>query len=283
MGNNSSRNIRAYGWTRDKPDERDLESLFAFHKSHVNISSVDMREKSPPVYDQGNLGSCTANGIGFCYQYDEMKQDNYNNFVPSRLFIYYNEREKEGTVKTDSGASVRDGIKCINILGVCDETLWPYDIAKFTVKPSQICYDEGKKAHAVKYHRVKHTLEQLKLALVHGYPVVFGFDVYESFESEEVAKTGIMPYPKPTEKMLGGHCVALVGYDDSKEMFIVRNSWGSEWGDKGYFYMPYSYATSKHASDFWTVTSVTDPHFPETQVCESDDISGGVRSISTQT
>lgn len=246
-----------YGWVRDKPDERDYRKTFNHFMDTPN--TVDLRNKCPSVYDQGKLGSCTANGIGFLYHFDELKQNTKSIFMPSRLFIYYNEREMEGTVNQDSGAEVRDGIKSICKQGVCHETLWPYDISKFTEKPTEECYEEGKKCHSIKYSRVEQSLHQMKAALNSGFPVTFGFLVYESFESQEVADTGIMPFPKPDEKVLGGHCVAAVGYDDERRVFIVRNSWGDSWGDKGYFYMPYDFLLSgSQASDFWIVESVTD-------------------------
>jgi C1A family cysteine protease len=249
----------SYGWKRDSPDERDHYHTFSYD-TH-SVPNVDLRQKCSPVYDQGKLGSCTANGIAFLYQYDEYRQSNTNMFMPSRLYIYYNEREMEGTVNQDAGAEIRDGIKSINKLGVCDELLWPYDISKFTNKPSVNCYNEGKKCKTVEYKRIEQSLFQLKKALESGFPVTFGFMVYESFESEEVANTGIMPYPKKDEKILGGHCVAAVGYNDEDETFIVRNSWGNEWGDSGYFYMPYKFlVNSSMASDFWIVKSVTDPN-----------------------
>ena len=253
---------RTYGWSRDTPDERDHHVRFT--RDHANyidgIPNVDLTSKCPPVYDQGKLGSCVENGVAFAYQYDEMKQKNTDVFMPSRLYVYYNVRSKMGTIDEDSGSTVRDGVKSVNKLGVCEEKDWPYDISKFTDKPTDECYVEGKKAHTLSYKRVEQSLEQLQLALSNDHPVVFGFKVYESFESPEVAKTGIMPYPKPDEKVLGGHCVALVGFDNETKRFKVRNSWGSEWGDNGYFYMPYNFALNgSQASDFWVINKVTNP------------------------
>jgi len=253
---------RVYGWYRDTPDERDQTIMFGRNRAEYlnNIPDTDLTSKCPPVYDQGNLGSCVENGVTFAYQYDEMKQKNEDIFTPSRLYVYYNVRDKMGTIDEDSGSSVRDGVKSVNKLGVCNETKWPYDTSKFTNKPSEECYEEGKLAHTLSYKRVEQSLEQLQLALTNNYPVVFGFKVYESFESEEVAKTGIMPYPKSDEKVLGGHCVALVGFNNETKRFKVRNSWGSKWGDKGYFYMPYDFALNgSQASDFWTIKKVTNP------------------------
>ena len=250
---------RKYGWKNGETYGKTEKYLFDFGFSHSAIKQVDLREKCPVVYDQGHLGSCTANAIGFCYHFDELKQSETSVFQPSRLFIYYNERSIEGHTGEDSGAEIHDGVQCINRLGVCSEENWPYDITKFAEKPSDNCYVNAKNHHSVCYRAVQQNINQLKAALIAGFPVVFGFSVYESFESDDVAKTGIMPLPKEGEKILGGHAVALVGFDDSKKVFIVRNSWGEIWGDKGYFYMPYEFiSNSTYASDFWTITKTLD-------------------------
>ncbi len=252
-------NKHFYGWKKDKLDKNDIYHNFLVENKLYNIKLVDLRHQCPAVYDQGHLGSCTANAIAGAYHYDEIKQSEPNPFTPSRLFIYYNERKMEGTTDTDSGAEIRDGIKSINEVGVCSEDVWPYDITKFTVCPSESCYTDAKNHQSVEYKRVEQTLDQLKQCLVEGYPFVFGFEVYSSFESQEVASTGNMPIPKDDEQLLGGHAVCAVGFDDNKQVFIVRNSWGENWGDKGYFYMPYSYITNvSKCSDFWTVHRVID-------------------------
>jgi C1A family cysteine protease len=178
-------------------------------------------------------------------------------FMPSRLFIYYNERAIEGTVGSDSGAMIRDGIKSVAKLGVCDEPTWPYDITRFTDQPPKQAYRDASKHQATVYRRVLGAVHQMQGRLASGYPFVFGFSVYESFMSEQVAKTGEVPLPTRGEQLIGGHAVVAVGYDDSIQRFIVRNSWGSKWGMKGYFTMPYAYLTDPQlASDFWAIYSV---------------------------
>lgn len=163
----------------------------------------------------------------------------------------------EGTIKIDAGAQIRDGIKSVNVLGVCHEDQWPYDIAKFTKKPSISCYRDGVKHAAVQYHRVNRDLREFKAAIFERNLVVFGFAVYESLMSSEVAQTGMAPMPSSNEKMLGGHAVAAVGFDDTKNAIIVRNSWGVDWGLKGFFYLPYDYITDGNLSDdFWVVTKI---------------------------
>ena len=212
---------------------------------------VDLRPKMPPVYDQGNLGSCTANALCGAFGYAVPK------FMGSRLFLYYNERMLEGTVSQDAGAYLSDGIKCLETYGLCPESEWPYNIGRFTVKPSPKCYKDALLERVAKAGNIRNTLADMKHSLSLGLPFVVGFEVYESFESDEVAKTGIVPMPKPTEQLLGGHAVLVCGYDDGKSMFIVRNSWGTSWGDKGYFYMPYAYlVNSNYTSDLWNITAI---------------------------
>lgn len=247
-----------YGWLPDLPDARDYDYAAPLIRFPRGLpSAVDLRSECPPVYDQGQLGSCTANAIGGAIEFDQRKQGT-KEFVPSRLFIYYNERVMEDTVNQDAGAQIRDGIKSVVKLGAPPESDWPYDIAKFTQKPPQQAYQDAIQDLVASYARVTQSLGQMQGCLASGYPFVFGFTVYESFESEAVASTGIVPMPASGERAVGGHAVVAVGYDDTKRTFIVRNSWGADWGDKGYFYMPYEYLlTSDYADDFWTVRSVT--------------------------
>ena len=218
--------------------------------------SMDLSAQCPPVYDQGQLGSCTANAIAGAIEFDQKKQK-LTDFVPSRLFIYYNERAMEGTINSDAGAQIRDGIKSVNKLGAPPEADWPYNIATFNKKPTAKAYTDATKHLVVMYQRLIQELNTLKGCLASGFPFVFGFTCYASFESQAVAKSGILPMPKSGEQVVGGHAVLCVGYDDNSQMFLVRNSWGSQWGLKGYFKMPYAYLTNARlASDLWTIRSV---------------------------
>jgi C1A family cysteine protease len=202
------------------------------------------------------LGSCTANAIGAAIEFDRLKQK-LSDFVPSRLFIYYNERVIEGTVSSDSGAQIRDGIKTVASLGVCPEPDWPYDITKFTQKPPAKAYADAVADRAVSYQSLVQDVNQMKGCLASGYPFVFGFTVYESFESAAVASSGNAPMPAPSERAIGGHAVVAVGYEDANQWFVVRNSWGTNWGLSGYFTMPYAYLIQTGlASDFWTIRIV---------------------------
>jgi C1A family cysteine protease len=238
-----------YGWLPDRPDHRDF--LYSAIAPKVKLpSKVDLRPECSPVENQGRLGSCTANALAGHMQFlEEISGKAYRDL--SRLFIYYNERAAEGTVNFDSGAMIRDGIKVLAKCGVCPESSWPYDISKFTLKPSAACYKQALKRRITSYHRLQ-TLEEMLNCLAEGFPFVFGFTVYESFESLKVAKTGIVPIPKKSERALGGHAVMAAGYDQKQKRFIVRNSWGLEWGQAGYFTMPYAYLETL-ADDFWTI------------------------------
>jgi C1A family cysteine protease len=248
--------IKRFGWLPDLPDHRDQFYAAPLVNLGVLPVKVDLRPNCPKVYDQGQLGSCTANAIAGAIEFDRLKQHK-TDFVPSRLFIYYNERVMEGTVDTDSGAMIRDGVKSVANQGDAPETEWPYDIDKFTVKPPPKVYTDALKYKVVQYQRVLRNLTQMKGCLASGYPFVFGFTVYESFESPEVAQTGQVNMPGPNEQELGGHAVVAVGYDDSQQRFFVRNSWGTGWGMAGYFTMPYTYLTESNLSDdFWTIRIV---------------------------
>jgi C1A family cysteine protease len=252
-----ARKIERYGWIPDIPDARD--HLYAAPASVMRRlpPRVTLRPKCPKVYDQEELGSCTANAIAAAIEFDQMKQGRKQHFTPSRLFIYYNERVMEGTVDIDSGAMIRDGIKSVGKQGACPERDWPYRIEKFRDRPSRDCYRIARKHKAILYQRLQQTLNQLKGCVASGFPFVFGFTVYESFEAPAVARSGHAPMPKPKDKVLGGHAVLGVGYDESKQWFICRNSWGTGWGMSGYFTLPFAYLTDRGlASDFWTIRLV---------------------------
>jgi len=247
--------LRNFGWKRDLPDYRDKK--FKITAPIPLPPYVDLRPQMPPVYNQGNLGSCTANAIGAAFQYERIKQ-NTASWIPSRLFIYYNERAVEGTVNEDSGAMIRTGIKTLVSEGVCAESMWEYKEWKFKQKPTDNCYIEALNNQLLEYLRITpHTLYEVKHCLAQGYPVIFGFMIYESMMTDEVAKTGVVPIPNPNDTPVGGHAVLAVGYDDNKKCLIVRNSWGSQWGDKGYFYLPYWFIETPNISaDFWIIKLV---------------------------
>ena len=261
--------VGCYGWMPDLPDHRDHQFAAPLLKLGPLPSKVDLRKQCPKVYDQGQIGSCTANAIAAAIEFDLLKQSKPD-FVPSRLFIYYNERAMEHTVATDSGAQIRDGVKSVNHLGVCPEPEWPYVAtpadpntnvwppgAKPAQKPTPNCYTDALNHQALNYQSVSRDLAQFRGCLAAGYPFVLGFTVYSAFESSQVAQSGVLNMPTSAEQVLGGHAVLAVGYDDAAQRFIIRNSWGTGWGLKGYFTMPYAYLLSQNlASDFWTIRVV---------------------------
>lgn len=241
-----------YGWVPDLPDHRD-RMYGALRPLLTELPTlVDLRPYCSPVEDQGDLGSCTANALAAALEFLEVK-DKVRYVDVSRLFIYYNERVLEGTVDSDAGAMLRDGIKTLAKLGVCSEANWPYRVGNFAKKPPRGCYLEGEKHQILSYARIN-TVDEMRSCLASGFPFVFGFSVYEGFESAHVAKSGVANLPEKGERLLGGHAVLGVGYDDASQRVIVRNSWGSGWGMKGYFTLPYAYLGNRNLSDdFWTV------------------------------
>ena len=212
---------------------------------------VDLRNKFPPPFDQGSIGSCTANALCGLVAYDDPQ------LIGSRLFLYYNERKLENDIPDDAGALISDGIKCLLNYGICPESDWVYDITKFAVKPLDKCYTNALNHKALEVYHIKNTLIDMKTALSHGIPFVVGISIYSSFETQSVANTGVVPMPTHSDTLLGGHAVVCVGYDDSKKVWIMRNSWGIYWGDKGYFYLPYSYLLDSNlATDLWTINKI---------------------------
>lgn len=247
-----------FGWKKDNPDERDFKysSLKRQEFAGPLPDKVDLRKYMPTVYDQGNLGSCTANAIAGALAYLRYKDNNLADWSPSRLFIYYYERVLEDSIKEDSGAQIRTGIRVVGEQGAPPEEFWPYNIDLWTCDPPSNVDMEGYKYRALNYYRVDWTdLNEVRSCLAAGFPIVFGFMVYPNFNSDMCAKTGYLQMPnKKRERPDGGHAVLLCGYDESKELFLVRNSWGERWGQRGYFWMPYEYVTDTELSDdFWTI------------------------------
>lgn len=249
--------IARYGWRPDLPDFRDLP----YHLQVAPIPpEVDFRNDRylPPVYDQGELGSCTANAAAAMLEYlQAVRWWNMTAVTPSRLFIYYFERYLEGTVDYDSGAMVRDALKVLHTYGAPPETEWPYKISRYRTAPT-VKVDADALAHKVtRYLRVSRPHVQSVLA--RKLPVIFGFTVYESFETN-IGASGVMPYPHIGEQILGGHCVMAIGYKqiNGELHYICRNSWGPDWGDAGHFYMPARVIlNSRMSSDFWAAEVVS--------------------------
>lgn len=247
-----------YGWHKDHPDERDHpfvpeNSLDAAIPANVDLSTSPFEA---PIVDQRPLSSCSAHAIGAMFHFVNGKEKR-KPLLPSRLFIYYNERKMEDTVATDAGAKIRNGMKTVANLGVCDESEWPYDPAKFAQTPPDSCYTNALEHRAIEYLRMRGELADLQSCLAAGYPFVFGMSIYSNFATLAVAQTGTVPMPGPADTLLGGHAVMGVGYDDAAKTFLVRNSFGETWGRTGYFTLPYAFMQSRHfTDDFWTIRAV---------------------------
>ncbi len=245
--------ISRFGWLPDLPDQRDLIYTAPRQLLRNLPAKVDLRDLCPPVLDQCELGSSSANAIGAAFEFENKKRQK-REFSPSRLFIYYNSRSMSNTVGSDCGTTLRDGFKAVQKKGACPENMWPYKPERFADKPLQSCFTEALRHQLTSYHRIPRNLNQLKSCLAEGHSFIFGFIAYESFESEEVAKSGKVNMPKKSEAPIGGHAVMAVGYIESSKRFIVRNSWGAGWGQNGYFTIPYEYLLDENLSDdFWTI------------------------------
>jgi C1A family cysteine protease len=237
-----------------------------FHTSKLKVEapsttplpvSIDLRGSGlfDPIYDQSSLGSCESNASSAAFNY-ELRFQGLPPLLPnpSRLFHYYTVRTIENTINEDSGASLGDGCSALEQQGICAESIWPYNIDQFTVKPLTECYTSASANILVQFNGCQNVTD-IQQSLANKKPVVIGIVLYDSFESDEVAKTGIVPLPDITkEQLLGGHAVLVVGYDNTKQWFIVRNSWGN-WGDRGYCYIPYQYINT-YMSEAYTMTIV---------------------------
>jgi C1A family cysteine protease len=250
-----------YGWKKDSLDHRDL--ILPPRTTVIELPTLaNLQKINPPIYNQYQAGACTGNGIARAVDV-ERKIQGLPFITPSRLFIYWNERVVEGTTSQDAGAEPRDGIKSVASLGVCPEDLWPYTLNYDQIptllyeKPGSNAFAAALKFKALKYQRVTQTAIDVKSVLaIMGRPFIFGFSVFEAFESDEVAATGIVPMPLGMDTPIGGHCVVCVGYSDATSRFLCANSWGAEWGLKGYFELPYPYLLNPNlASDLWVITS----------------------------
>jgi len=246
-----------YGWRHDLPDPRDL--MYDPLRVKFDQNGVDLRSQFPPVYSQGSLNSCSANALAGAIAFDQQRNDNVR-FRPSRLFIYYVSRRivSKNNVEYDCGASIRDSIKAVARLGVPQEKTWPYLIRQLRSKPSSQAFREAiseRKTVLRSYARINQNIDMLRACLAEGYPFIFGFVVFDRFET--VKSSGIISLPKAKDKPQGQHAALAVGFDNTSKCFIVRNSWGVNWGDGGYGYMPYEYIVHEEwAHDFWMLRSL---------------------------
>jgi C1A family cysteine protease len=241
---------RKFPVKKDKRDERDLTAKASIAVEELP-EAVDLRPYMSEVVDQLNLGSCTANAIASGLQEYLQKKSGKRLTRLSRLFLYYFERHIEGTINEDAGAYIRDGMKVLQKIGCAPEKYLPYDVNRYREQPSADAYLNSGEFRITEYKRVSY-LSTLKSILAEGYPVVMGMEVFDSFMT--IGKDGIVPMPDPNkENSLGGHAVLICGYlqKNGELHYIVRNSWGKKWGDRGYCYIPESFF-HKHVFDMWT-------------------------------
>lgn len=234
------------GWIPDTIDPRDR--VFGLAEA---APSADLRSKFGPVESQGSLNSCVGHAVTSALEAVTGVSDR------SRLFVYWNARAYEGRTASDAGCQIRNGVKGVSVFGASDEASWGYDTSKVLVKPAAGAYTAGlfTKPMVSSYARVV-DLTGLKAALSKGLPVVFGFSVPQAFRS--ITPTNhVLAYPAPGTTYIGGHAVVAVGFDDATGMVLVRNSFGSTWGDQGYFKMPYAWFTTMSSglvTDAWVIT-----------------------------
>ncbi len=246
---------RRFGTHPDVPDVRDR----VFQPEHRGRlpRRVDLRPACPPVYDQHSLNSCSAHAIASLLWLAECRERGRIVPSPSRLFIYYNERVRERVVHHNVPVSLRDGYRAVASRGACPEPLWPYRVRDYARKPSIHCYRTAADNRAIVYFRIHRDLRHLRSCLAQGHPFTLGASIHESFMTHAVKHTGRVPMPRPHERLLGGHAMLIVGYDDRTRTFLVRNSWGAAWGLGGYAELPYDYLLHPSlAWDFWTCQRV---------------------------
>lgn len=246
--------MRRYGWKKDTHDRRD--HLFGVARPRLLPSRADVRQLMPSgIWDQRDSNSCTGQSSAAAIQRAENDE-----WMPSAAFIYWNARQLEGTTDQDGGCMIRSAIKAIAKFGVCHDDYWTYNPGAVLKKPPPEAYAHARGGLITKYQRVSQSLAAIKGCLVDGNPIVFGFSVFEQFESKAMAQTGVLAMPKSKdEQPIGGHAVVIVGYRDDWRRVLVRNSYGQEWGMRdapGHFAMPYDYLLDPAlCSDFWVVGS----------------------------
>lgn len=220
-----------------KKDDRDYE--FAVTRGTLR-PNVDLREWDSLIEDQGQLGSCASNAITSCYelQVKRLYPDQFKNL--SRLFLYYNARLIENSIDYDYGITIKDGVRSGHHYGICIEDLWPYDIEKFNVRPTEECYQDAIHRIITEYRRIR-TVEGILESINNNIPVVIGTAIYSSFTYVSDLNP-VVPIPGYYDKYIGNHAMAAVGYDLKRSMFLVKNSFGNKWGMNGYCLIPFEYA-----------------------------------------
>lgn len=271
-----------FGWLPDLPSIADytvehrkvkplLAKVYKVGDKDELPAKSDLRSWCSPVEDQFDLGSCTANaGVGIVEYYERRAFGKYIN--ASRLFLYKTTRELLKSTG-DTGAFLRTTMEAMVLFGLPPEDYWPYVVADFDKEPSAFLYSFGQNYQALSYYRLdpagtakQSLLNQIRANLASGLPAMFGFTVYNSYIQASVANKGAIPYPVKGDKVVGGHAVVAVGYDDALQIrngsakattgaLLIRNSWGVGWGDGGYGWLPYEYVLKGLAMDWWALIS----------------------------
>lgn len=218
--------------------------------------AVDLRSWMTPVEDQGSIGSCTSNALAGALEYLIHREKNAHVDL-SRLFVYFGQRLWDDRVREDSGASIASGIRVLSRVGIPREASWPYQKDLFAVQPPEAVFQEAATHRVLDWWHVPIDGDALRGCLAAGFPVVFGTRVTESFV--KTPQTGMCGMPSGADdKKHGRHALLLVGYDDARRVFITRNSWGADWGERGYVYMPYEYVLNKQwTSSGWAIRLTT--------------------------
>lgn len=236
-----------------KPDRHDDRDYVFAPTLSVIPTTADVSALAPTAYNQMPLHyTCSANAIAACFEM-VAKIEKRSIDPPSRLFLYYNARVRDGSVDRDEGASIRDAIKAAANPGTCAEPLWPYDASKVLVKPDRRAYDATSERVAT-YYRIDQNIASLQACIAQGFPFIFGMSI---FPDQFVAsgKTGVVDVPPDGAQPVGGHAVVAVGYDATS--FTVLNSGGPSWGRNGYITMPNAYFENPAWTyDFWTIQSL---------------------------
>lgn len=247
---------KRFGWKRQPIDHRDYHFRVPPRKLALLPAAVDLAPNMPPADDQGDLGACGPNSVDVLLQYDQ-KIEKQAVFPTSRLTTYWFTRYLQGDTADDTGVDNRTMLKALNTYGFCQETLWPYNVAKFAQKPPAAAIAAAALNKITSYAAVTVNLDQMRGTIASGFPFLFGADVYQAILSDQVAATGIIPMPKKSETPIGGHDVAFVGYDDKRRAFKFEMPWGKSWGLQGYGWWPYDYATDPNrCGDFWVINAV---------------------------
>lgn len=248
-----AQDVKLGGWRPEPADARDIHvgQMLAVAPASYSGDIIDWRPWCSPIENQSSLSSCVGNAVvGGQEMLEIIRGDQYVDL--SRLFPYFNARAAMNETDRDDGSFVRDAMNSLASIGSCPEALWPYDIDKVLIRPAWKCYREAYAHRISGFYKIfsvgEERIDEIKSALRVKCPVVFGTPVFTAFRYSQG------PVAMPSGASIGGHALCIVGFDDTQKVFIVRNSWGTGWGDKGYCYMPYAYLDAAGATDFWAMT-----------------------------